>query len=229
MPSDTATIVFDLDGTLVDTAPDLVNALNAALALEDVEQPISVDEARTLIGAGARALLARGLSARDRRVADARFETLHRKFLDYYEDHICAHSEPFPGMHGALDRLSATGHRLAVCTNKNERLARKLLTALRMSDRFGSIVGGDTLDVQKPDPQPLIAAIDRAGGNGGPAILVGDSATDLFTARNAGVPIVGVTFGYSDTPMAELGPDRLIEHYDGLVAAVEEILGNGRA
>jgi phosphoglycolate phosphatase len=219
-----ATIVFDLDGTLVDTAPDLVNALNDALALEGIAEPITVEEARTLIGAGARALLARGLSARGRRVSDERFETLHKRFLSHYRENIAAQSRPFPGVEAALDRLAGAGHLLSVCTNKTEALAVILLRELNLHHRFATIVGGDTLPVQKPDPEPLLAAISRAGGVEGQAVLVGDSTTDFYTARNAGVPIVGVTFGYTDKPMAELRPDRLIQHFDELVPAVEQIL-----
>lgn len=223
-----ATIVFDLDGTLVDTAPDLVNALNAALALEGIDVPITLDEARTLIGAGARALIARGLSARDRRVSEERFEDLFGAFLAHYEAHICIESRPYPGMPGALEALSAAGHRLAVCTNKSERFAVKLLEAMHLRGRFLAVVGGDTLDVSKPDPRPLLAAIERSGGGGAPAMLVGDSATDFHTARNAGLPIVGVTFGYSDTPMADLGADALIDHYDELVQAIDGLLAGER-
>lgn len=229
MHESNATIVFDLDGTLVDTAPDLVGALNAALALQGIADTITLAEARGLIGAGARALIARGLSARDARVSDERFEELHKGFLAHYEGNICALSQAYPGMRQALDRLAGAGLRLAVCTNKSERLAVKLLGGMGLLDRFAAVVGGDTLDVQKPDPRPLQAAIARAGGAGAPAVLVGDSSTDLSTARNAGVPMVGVTFGYSDTPMAELGPDRLIDHYDGLWAAVTALLAPGSA
>jgi phosphoglycolate phosphatase len=147
---------------------------------------------------------------------------LHKRFLSHYRENIVTESRPFPGLEKALDDLAAAGHRLAVCTNKTEALAVQLLTALRMEKRFVAIVGGDTLPVQKPDPAPLREAITRAGG--GQAMLVGDSTTDFYTARNAGVPIIGVTFGYTDKPMQELGPDQLIEHFDQLVPAVEAIL-----
>jgi phosphoglycolate phosphatase len=219
-----ATIVFDLDGTLVDTAPDLVRALNHAIALEGAE-PISIEETRSMIGAGARALLARGLSARRRNLPDERFEELHRAFLDHYEAHIADHSRPFDGTLAALDRLRDAGYGLAICTNKIERLAKKLVGLLDLDRYFRVVVGGDSYDKQKPDPKPLMGAIGRAGGNGLPAILVGDSATDLWTAQAAGIPLIGVTFGYTDVPMAELGPDRLISDYGALDEAVDGLLG----
>jgi phosphoglycolate phosphatase len=221
-----ATIVFDLDGTLVDTAPDLVRALNHAIALEGAA-PISIEETRSMIGAGAGALLARGLSARGRNIADERFEELHRAFLDHYEAHIADHSRPFDGTEAALDRLRDAGYGLAICTNKIERFAVKLVGLLGLDRYFRVIVGGDSYDKQKPDPTPLMGAIGRAGGNGLPAILVGDSATDLWTAQAAGIPLIGVTFGYTEVPMAELGPDRLISDYDALDAAVDALLGEG--
>ena len=219
-----ATIVFDLDGTLVDTAPDLVHALNHAIALEDAE-PISIDETRSMIGAGARALIARGLSARGRNVSDDRFEELHRAFLDHYGAHIADHSRPFDGIEAALDRLRDAGYRLAICTNKTERLAVSLIGSIGFDRYFRVIVGGDTFEKPKPDPMPLKGAIGRAGGDGRPAILVGDSATDLWTAQAAGIPLIGVTFGYTDVPMAELGPERLISHFDALDEAVAGLLG----
>jgi phosphoglycolate phosphatase len=222
-----ATIVFDLDGTLVDSAPDLVHALNHALSLEAVA-PISIDETRTMIGAGARALLARGLAARRKTLPDERFEELHRAFLDHYEAHIADHSRAFAGTEAALERLREAGHGLAICTNKIERFAVKLVGELGLDRYFPVVVGGDSYAKPKPDPAPLIGAIDRTGGNGRPAILVGDSATDLRTARAAGIPLIGVTFGYTDVPMAELGPDRLISEFAAIDAAVDGLLGEMR-
>lgn len=218
-----ATIVFDLDGTLVDSAPDLIRALNHCLDLEGVAH-VSLDDSRTLIGAGAKAMLSRGLSSRDRAVSEERFAELHRAFLEHYDAHIADHSAPFEGAVEAVERLHAAGYGLAVCTNKTERLAVKLLRLLDFDRRFPVIVGGDTYAKQKPDPMPLQGAIARAGGDGGPAILVGDSGTDLWTARALGIPLIGVTFGYTDTPMAELDPDRLIDSFAGLDEAVASLL-----
>jgi phosphoglycolate phosphatase len=222
MPA-SALIVFDLDGTLVDTAPDLIGALNHCLDIEGVAH-VSLDDSRSLIGAGAKAMLARGLSSRDRAVSEDRFAELHRAFLAHYDAHIADRSKPFEGAVEAVERLHAAGYELAICTNKSERLAVKLLRLLDLERHFPVIVGGDTFEKQKPDPMPLRGAISRSGGDGMPAILVGDSATDLWTARATGIPLIGVTFGYTDTPMAELDPDRLIDHFARLGDAVDDLL-----
>ena len=142
-------------------------------------------------------------------------------FLEHYQAHIADNTRPFAGVEAALDALSAQGVALAICTNKLEGLARMLVDALGWNGRFEAIVGGDTLAVRKPDPAPLLLAIDRAGG--GPGAFVGDSITDTDTARAAAVPCVAVSFGFSDRPAEQLGADRLINHFDELSAVLEAI------
>lgn len=213
------TIVFDLDGTLVDTAPDLIGALNHALALQDCA-PLPLAQARDMIGAGARALIERGLAAQGVVVSPERFQRLHRAFLDHYRANIAVDSRPFPNVETALDALAAGGHRLAVCTNKPEAFARLLLSALGMDRRFGAIVGGDTTAAPKPDPRPLATAIHGAGGAPGRAVMVGDSKTDLDTARALGVPAVLVDFGYTSIPARALGADAVISDFAALPAVV---------
>ena len=144
-------------------------------------------------------------------------------FIEYYAAHIADRSLPFPGLDAALDRLAAHGCRFAVCTNKLEGLSRLLLEALGLTSRFVAICGQDTFRIQKPDPGILRRTIDAAGGEMQRAVMVGDSGTDIATARNAGIPVVAVDFGYSETPIRELRPDRLISHYDELVPAVLEL------
>ena len=215
------TIVFDLDGTLIDTAPDLIDTLNLVFAREALP-PVPFDDARALIGGGARAMITRGLVAESRSVSPALLDRLFAEFIDQYSAHIADRSRPFPNLERALDRLTADGLRLAVCTNKLERLSIKLLQALGLVDRFAAICGQDTFGVQKPDPAILQKTIAAAGGRADAAVMIGDSATDVLTARAAGVPIIAVDFGYSDRPIAETKPDLIIGDFNDLPAAIAQ-------
>jgi phosphoglycolate phosphatase len=213
------TIVFDLDGTLADTAPDLAVALNHVLA-EMGREPVPADSVRHLVGHGARALIRRGLAVTgesDERLVEEGFPL----YIDYYRANICSGTRLFPGLEAALDSLAARGAALAVCTNKQEELTRLLLDALGCRSRFQALVGGDTLAVRKPDPAPLREAIARAGG--GRAAFVGDSIVDADTARAAGIPFVAVSFGFSDRPVSALGADSVIDDYGELVEALERL------
>lgn len=216
-------IVFDLDGTLVDTAPDLVGALNFVLQREGLPL-VPVAAARTMIGAGARKLIERGLEVDGRLVSVADLDRLTADFIAYYSDHIADASLPFDGLHAALDTLENQGFRFAVCTNKLEGLSRLLLAKLEMTGRFAAICGADTFGVAKPDPTILRQTIAQAGGDIARAIMVGDSGPDVGVARRAGVPVIGVTFGYTETPIADLKPDIVIGHMRELPGAVENLL-----
>lgn len=217
------TIVFDLDGTLIDTAPDLVDTLNVVFAREGLP-PVPYESARNMIGGGARGMIARGLEADGRVMDPTKLETLFIDFIAHYTDHIADRSRPFPGLIDALDKLSARGCRLAVCTNKLERLSLLLLRALKLDDRFAAICGQDTFDIQKPDPEVLRRTIATAGGDPRRAIMIGDSVTDIRTARAAGVPVIAVDFGYSEKPVAEYEPDHVISHYSQLPDTVAAII-----
>jgi phosphoglycolate phosphatase len=217
-------IAFDLDGTLVDTAPDLIATLNIVFADRGIP-PVGYDEARTMIGGGVKALLERGLAAQGMPYTPTDLEELFTVYLERYAAHIADHSRPFPGLLPALDQLSAQGFRFAVCTNKLEWLSVRLLDALKLSSRFEAICGQDTFGMAKPDPEMLRRTVLQAGGSLADAVMVGDSATDIDTARAAGVPVIAVDFGYTQTPVALLGPDRIISHFDELAAAVDILLG----
>ena len=219
----TPTIVFDLDGTLIDTAPDLIDTLNVILTRHDVA-PVAFDQARTMIGAGVKPLLQRALASKGKQLPSEEIDRLFAEYLDIYAAHIADRSRPFPGLEAALDTLAADGCRLAVCTNKLEWLSVKLLKELALAPRFAAICGQDTFAMRKPDPDMLRLTIARAGGDLGHAVMVGDSMTDVATARAAGIPVVAVDFGYTETPPAELGADRLISHFDALPAAVMELV-----
>ena len=220
------TVVFDLDGTLVDTAPDLIGALNVAFAHEGLP-PVGYAEGRGMIGGGARRMIESALTFEGRHLANGLVDRMLEDFIAYYAAHIADRSQPFPGLDPALNRLAADGCHLAVCTNKLEGLSRLLLDRLGLTPRFAAICGQDTFGIQKPDPEILRQTIRVAGGEIGRAVMIGDSSTDIATARAAGIPIVGVDFGYSETPIEELRPDRLISHYDELVAAVLEVAPDG--
>jgi phosphoglycolate phosphatase len=216
------TIVFDLDGTLIDTAPDLVDTLNVVFSREGWP-PVPYETARNQIGGGARAMIVRGVAAEGITVAPAKLDQLFADFIAHYSEHVADRSRPFPGLTEALDELASRGCRLAVCTNKLERLSVLLLKQLKLADRFAAICGQDTFGMQKPDPEILRRTIAVAGGNLSDAIMIGDSATDIRTARAAGIPVIAVDFGYSDRPVSEFGPDRTISHFAQLHSAIAAI------
>ena len=216
------TLVFDLDGTLVDTAPDLINALNFVLDREGLP-PVPLQSARNMIGAGARKLIERGLELEGRVAGIDDISRLTADFIDYYAAHIADASRPFDGLENALDDLQALGYRFAVCTNKLEWLSKRLLDQLGLSWRFSAICGADTFGISKPDPAILQQTILRAGGQLSSSIMVGDAGPDIGVARRAGIPVIGVEFGYTDVPMADLKPDRLINHMRELPAAVRSL------
>jgi phosphoglycolate phosphatase len=213
------TIVFDLDGTLIDTAPDLIDTLNVVFAREGMPQ-VDYQTARNLIGSGAKAMIARGIEAEGLVVAPVKLEQLFTDFIAHYSEHIADRSRPFPGLIEALDALADRGCQFAVCTNKLERLSVLLLEELKIADRFAAICGQDTFGIQKPDPEILRRTIAAAGGTLQRAIMIGDSLTDIRTARAAGVPVIAVDFGYSERPVSEFGPDQVISHFAQLPTSV---------
>src|ERR1043166_1566889 len=180
------TIVFDLDGTLVDTAPDLVAALNHVFEQEGMPS-VPYAQARNMVGGGARVMIERGLQAEGRALPAPEIDRLVGNFIDYYAAHIADHSRPFRGVTAVLDQLAGHNCRLAVCTNKLEWLSLRLLDALNLTSRFAAVCGPDTFGVSKPDPDILLRTLARIGGEREDAVMVGDSITDIETARAAGV------------------------------------------
>jgi phosphoglycolate phosphatase len=216
------TIVFDLDGTLVDTAPDLISTLNLILEREGL-LPVPYEAARRLIGGGARGMIERALETEGRDCPKAELDRMFGAFVEHYAAHIADRSRPFPELETALDRLADDGYRLAVCTNKLEWLSVRLLDALKLTHHFAAICGQDTFGMQKPNPEVLRRTILRAGGEPGDAIMVGDSGTDIRTARAADVPVVAVDFGYTEVPIAKLQPDRIISSFAELPAVIRDL------
>ena len=229
MPPELAgtTIVFDLDGTLVDTAPDLTAATNHALSLKGLA-PMTVAELHPFIGHGSFVMIEAGLRFRGVSVGREEIKRLHEHFLTFYAANIAVGSRPFEGIPELLDRLLGLGAQLAVCTNKLEGLSRTLLQALGLATRFGAIAGGDTFAVRKPSAGHLTGTIEMGGGRPDRAVMVGDSEVDFAAARAAAVPAIGVTFGYTPRPVRELAPEfgvgAVIDHFGEFMPALERIL-----
>ncbi len=218
-----ATIAFDLDGTLVDTAPDLVGALNIVLGERGLPH-VPQAAAGFLVGKGARALIARGFALAGEPLQEEEIGGLVTRFIEAYRARIASESRPFPGVEAALQFLSDAGATLCVCTNKRTDLSLALLDALQLTDRFVAVTGADRAPAAKPDPRHFLASITEAGGDPAYALMVGDSANDVLSAHAAGAPVVVVSFGYTDIPPAELGGEALIDHFDDLPEAAETIL-----
>ncbi|RAN37124.1 phosphoglycolate phosphatase [Hyphomonas pacifica] len=218
------TIVFDLDGTLVNTAPDLLEALNHVLTRAGLS-PVSLDTIATMIGHGARAMISKGMKSQDHPPSEEELDQYFTEFLEYYAAHISAHSHPFEGAEAALDMLAEQGALLAVCTNKKQNLSDQLLAALGMAERFDAIVGADSVPNRKPDGDHILRTVKAAGGTADRAIMVGDSRTDERAARNAGLPFVFVPFGYEEETPDQIGPDVVVDHYSDLVSALSDLIG----
>ena len=217
-----ATVAFDLDGTLVDSNPDLANAINHALASIG-RAAVPPAATRQLIGGGARLMLARALGLTGGMVDDATMDRLFALLLDHYAAHIADQTRAYPGCVAALEALGTAGCRLAVVTNKREAMARRLLDALDLAQHFTTIIGGDTLGPgrAKPAPDMLIEAAARCGG--GAMAMVGDASFDADAARAAGMPCIIVSFGYNDRPAHRLGADAVIDHFDALVPTLRRL------
>jgi phosphoglycolate phosphatase len=218
-----ATIVFDLDGTLVDTAPDLAAATNHALARAGLK-PMSVAELRPFIGYGSRVMLDAGLRHHGLSLEEQELSGLHEHFFAFYADHVAVSSQPYAGVRQLLEDLHMAGARLAVCTNKYEHLSKALLRQLGLEPLFGTIAGRDTFPTCKPDPAHLTGTIERAGGRIERAVMVGDSEVDIVTAKAAKVPCIAVTFGYTPRPVQDFGPDVSIDDYREFMSALARVL-----
>ncbi len=215
-------IIFDLDGTLVDTAPDIHDTLNHTLRLAG-RDTLGLAQVRDLIGQGARALLQKGLIVTGGMPESEKFEELVTIFFDYYLSHLSDRSRPFDGVVAALEAFQAEGARMGVCTNKSIQFATPLLENLDLSRFFSATTGGDSFAVKKPDAGHITGTLDLMGHNGGRAFMIGDSINDILAARNAGIPSVAVSFGYTETPVQELGPDHIIDHFNELFPLIKSL------
>lgn len=224
MPARFAAAVFDLDGTLVDTLPDLWAALNDLLA--ELGRPaVAADSVRLMVGEGAASLVAQGLAATGDPLDDAARAVLVRRYIEIYAARPAAESLPYPNALPVLQRLAADGLALGVCTNKPQGLSEAVLAALGLAPLFGAVIGGDALPFRKPDPRHLTAVLDRLGVAAADTVYVGDSPTDVATARAAGIPVVAVDWGYTRVAPAALGADVLIADFAHLPAALARLRG----
>jgi phosphoglycolate phosphatase len=216
-------LVFDLDGTLVDTAPDLTLVLNWLLKREGRAK---VDElsVRHMVGRGARHLILQGMTVSGSVPDEAELSRLTKDFITHYGAHIADTSVAFAGVTETLDHFRERGVVMGVCTNKPEDLSRQLLDALDLSQYFSAVLGGDSLAVRKPDPLHLLATLEAMGHLPQDSVMIGDSISDVRAAREAGVRIVGVSFGYTETPIADLNPDIVIDRFADLPQALARML-----
>ncbi|MEY3005189.1 MAG: hypothetical protein RLZZ491_2365 [Pseudomonadota bacterium] len=217
-------VIFDLDGTLADTAGDLIAAANAALAVlgHAPQLVMGRDDATAL--RGGRAMLALGAQRLGLADPEPLVTAGYPLLLSAYGDAIDHHTRLYPGAMEAVLQLKSRGIAVGICTNKPEGLAQTLLTRLGVRDAFDGLVGADTLPVRKPDPAPFFEAVARSGGARGRSCLIGDTITDRDTARAAGRPCALVTFGPLGAAVADLAPDALIDHYAGLGAIIDRLI-----
>ncbi|MBB3464625.1 HAD family hydrolase [Rhizobium sp. BK377] len=228
LPKNKGLVVFDLDGTLLDTHVDLVESLNYTIAALDL-RPVTYDDLTHLVGQGARVMIERACKLQGKPISQEELPALVERFVAHYSANMPGHTEPYPGLVAAMDRLKASGYRLAVCTNKLEGLATGLIENLGLTHYFDAITGGDTFEHRKPDARHLTGTIERAGGDVSRSVMIGDSINDIAVAKNAAVPSIAVPFGYSDVPVSSLDPDVIITHYDELTVELVESLLKGSA
>lgn len=217
------TIAFDLDGTLVETAPDLIGALNLML-VERGLPTVPLSSARHLVGLGARVMLEHGFAEAGASFDAGSMPLMVERFVELYRDRIADESHAFEGVEATLDILAAQGATFVVCTNKRTDLSIELLDRLGLLARFAAVVGPDAVTRRKPDPAHLLEAIAKAGGDPARAVMVGDSANDVIPAKAAGMPVIAVSFGYTEVPAAELGADAVIDRFEALPEAVADLL-----
>ncbi|MEM7522408.1 MAG: HAD-IA family hydrolase [Pseudomonadota bacterium] len=218
------TAIFDLDGTLVDTADDLIAAMNAIAPRFDLPalDPI---EARPVAGRGGRALMRHAAAKVGREFPDDQVLVAYPPFLDAYEACIADNSRYFPGVEDTIDALLSAGWRVGICTNKPERLARLLIDELGGGHRFGALLGADTLPVRKPDPEHVLETIRRVEGDAARAVMIGDTENDRSAAANAGVPCALYARGFSTIPLADLKAEAVFDDYAALPPILSRLIG----
>lgn len=215
--------VFDLDGTLANTAPDLISALNRVL--QDQNLPAAdYEDARAFVGHGARVLIERAHRAQGIELSDRAATELTERYVDYYKGSIAVETRLFPNALNAMQALFSDGWTLAVCTNKRESLARQLLEAIKIDHHFAAICGGDTFDYRKPDGRHILSTIAMAGADPDSAVMIGDAEPDVLAAKDAKIPVIAVDFGYGADAVAALSPDALISDFAELPATAETLI-----
>jgi len=217
------TVVFDLDGTMIDTAPDLIAATNDTLGVFGMP-PVEEHIIEPAVGLGAKSMLHTAMLSLGREPQPEALTRMTEHFIDYYADHIAVKSRPFPGLEDVLQTLRGRGAKLAVCTNKRENLALLLMAELRLDHYFAAIAGADRFPVRKPDPGHLLGTIKAAGGKHQRSVMIGDSQADAKAAQSAGIPFIAVTFGYGERPVEVMKPDAIIAHFDELPDVIDRLI-----
>lgn len=218
-----AAILLDLDGTLVDSVPDIAGALETLFTKEDWT-PHSLVQVKAMVGGGVPKLIERALRKSNIEAGSARQEELVQRFMIIYGARATELTRPFPGAMEALKHLKDAGARLGVCTNKPEAVTRQILDDLSISPFIGAVIGGDTLATKKPDAAPILAALDILGCSPAEAMMVGDSGVDAGAARAARIPVILVSFGYTQTPVTEIDADAVINSFTDLPNAIARLM-----
>ncbi len=222
MSQERGTIIFDLDGTLVDSAPDLADSLDALL-IESGFDAIGLAATRNLIGHGISNLVLKGFGVRGQKLNEVEAVAATQRFQVLYAERLPAKATLYPQVNESLSHLASLGWRMVVCTNKLTAFARAILEGLGIAHYFEIIAGPDTFGIAKPDPQHLLRTLPRDVPESYLSIMVGDSEVDITTAKAAGLPIVAVTYGYAHTPLNTLAPDALVDRFSEVPAAIAEI------
>ncbi len=217
-------MVFDLDGTLVDSAPDLADSLDLLL-VEQGKQPLGLDVGRSLIGHGISNLVAKGLDRSGLKLDGPDLEKRIKRFHEIYAGNLSRKTQAYPGVNEVLPLFRDQGYRLAVCTNKLERYSRQILADLGLAAHFEQVAGPDTFGIAKPDARHLLLTIESLAGSGKPALMIGDSEVDIALAKAAGVPIIAVTYGYAKVPLADLEPDAIVDSFTEIPSEASRLLG----
>ena len=214
-------LIFDLDGTLIDTAPDLVATLNCILKING-RNLLEIGQVRKMVGDGARVLLERGFAEAGEPTKN--FDQLVADFIELYRQQCTALSKPYNGVVEGLKSLANSGFRMAVCTNKPQDLSEKILTEFELRNYFEVIVGGDRFSVRKPHGYHLLGALNLMNASDNTAIMIGDSYNDVASARNAKLPVILVSYGYTNIPVADLKGDLIVKRFKEIPAAVRQII-----
>ncbi len=221
-------VILDLDGTMIDTAPGVVHTMNVLLERRG-RRRLTLEEVRGQISYGARAIMRHAMHATGSGVGDDELGGLFDEFIEHYSTIMGKASTPYPGLQNALAGLGESGKLLGVCTNRIEQSAVTLLDELGLGGHFAAIIGQDTIGIAKPDPAPVFETLKRMGGDAEHAIFIGDSEIDIAAAKAANLPVIAVSFGYSKVPAIELGADMLIHHFDQLEAAISALMPGHKA
>jgi phosphoglycolate phosphatase len=216
------TLVFDLDGTLIDSAPDLASSLDSLFHEMKID-PIGTAGTRRLIGNGITALVRSALESRKIVLSPEDLALAVKRFLQIYEHRLLRETRLYPTVEKHLERFVAEGWVLAICSNKAERLTRRIIDGLGLLSTFSVVAGPETFNCTKPAPQILTRTVEAAAGVSKPAILIGDSEIDIATAKAASIPVIAVSYGYSRSPLVELNPDAIVDSFDQLPAAIASL------